>query len=297
MQQHGQKQTISSEYDDYYGEFDDDDDDFDGEAFETKYLSTGIDLSGKSEINDATIAVNKQRQLIIDEVKSKFEATSQIGDETTTTPKSTPAIISDIKSSYSTQTPLFTPNTSRISSTNQTPASVDSVTSDLTRIAIQHLDKHQWRLPLMEMDKKFRDKTYYKHYTDAYISSLQSKLGHFLTDTRLISNPMRYHMQQEQDNYSKYSRMFESLTEYYQSLGGCFFSFATPSPDEEIAIGCRLGTKGYYLSPICDNDYNSNKSSKTPPARLNLNVHLLRSRRFRCCCFSLSNHISLFARH
>lgn len=135
---------------------------------------------------------------------------------------------------------------------------VDSLSSDLTKIAIQHLDKHQWGLPLMEMDRKFRDKTYYKHYTDSYISSLHSKLGHFLADNQLISNPMRYHRQQELDNYRKYSRMFELLTEYYQSLGSGFFSFATPSPDEEILIGCRLGTKGYYQHHItCINQLNS----------------------------------------
>lgn len=123
---------------------------------------------------------------------------------------------------------------------------VESISSDLTKLAIQHLDKHQWQLPLMEMDKKFRDRTYYKHYTDTYISSLRSKLGHFLADNQLIQDPMRYHVQQEKDNYGKYSRMFELLTIYYQSLSNGFFSFATPSPDEEIVIGCRLGTKGYY---------------------------------------------------
>lgn len=122
----------------------------------------------------------------------------------------------------------------------------DSVTSDLTKLAIQHLDKHQWQLPLMDMDKKFRDRTYYKHYTDTYITSLRSKLGHFLADHQLLTNPMRYHLRQELDNYSKYSRMFELLTDYYQSLGSGFFSFATPSPDEDIVIGCRQGTKGYY---------------------------------------------------
>lgn len=122
----------------------------------------------------------------------------------------------------------------------------DSVTSDLTKLAIQHLDKHQWQLPLLDMDKKFRDRTYYKHYTDTYISSLRSKLGHFLSDTQLISNPMRYHLQEEMDNYSKYSNMLTLLTDYYQSTGSNFFSFATPSPDEQIVIGCRLGAKGYY---------------------------------------------------
>ena len=53
-------------------------------------------------------------------------------------------------------------------------------------------------------------------------------------------------MQQELDNHRKYSKMFDLLTEYYQSIGSGFFSFVTPSPDEEIVIGCRLGTKGYY---------------------------------------------------
>ena len=121
-----------------------------------------------------------------------------------------------------------------------------NITPDLTRIAIQHLDRHQWQLPLMEMDPKFRDKTYYKHYSDYYITSLRSKLGHFLADKHMLSNPMRHHMQTELDNYKKYSKMFDLLTNHYQALGSNFFSFATPSPDEEIVIGCRLGTKGYY---------------------------------------------------
>lgn len=60
--------------------------------------------------------------------------------------------------------------------------------SDLTRLAMQHLDKHQWQLPLMEMDKKFLDRTYYKHYTSSYKSSLQSKLGRFLTDNKAHKN-------------------------------------------------------------------------------------------------------------
>lgn len=127
-----------------------------------------------------------------------------------------------------------------------TKTTYSSPSSNLTKLAIQHLDKHQWQLPLLDMDKKFRDRTYYKHYTDSYITSLRSKLGHFLADKQLISNPMKYHLQEELDNYSKYSRMSELLTEYYQSLGCAFFSFATPSPDEEIVIGCRLGTKGCY---------------------------------------------------
>lgn len=132
------------------------------------------------------------------------------------------------------------------SDTRPTPKASSYITSELTRLAIQHLDKHQWQLPLMEMDAKFRDKTYYKHYSDSYITSLRSKLGHFLADNQLLSDPMRYHAKRELDNYEKYSKMFDLLTDYYQSLGGNFFSFATPSPDEEIVIGCRLGTKGYY---------------------------------------------------
>lgn len=129
---------------------------------------------------------------------------------------------------------------------------LEAITSDLTKIAIQHLDKHQWKLPLLDMDKKFRDKTYYRHYTDTYISSLRSKLGHFLTDNKLIGNPMKYYVDQEKINSKRHSRMFELLTDYYQSLGAGFFTFATPSPDEEIVIGCRLGTKGYYLNIIID---------------------------------------------
>lgn len=140
-----------------------------------------------------------------------------------------------------------------LSSPSTVMSEVDSTASDLTRLAIEHLDKHQWRLPLMEMDKKFLDRSYYKHYTDSYISSLGSKLGSFLTDNRLRTNPMKFHLQNELDNYNKYSQMFYLLTEYYRSLGSGFFSFATPSPDEEIIIGCRLGTKGCYRTDLLVN--------------------------------------------
>lgn len=221
------KQTLTFviEYDDYYGAYDDDDDDdgdFDGQAFEAQYLSTGIDLNINQSSSNTSNLEKQRRELIegighIDKLSNQQAATeSETSDHDHRGPD-----LSDDKT-------------------------IESVSSDLTLLAIQHLDKNQWQLPLMEMDKKFRDRTYYKHYTDTYISSLSSKLGQFLADDQLSSNPMRYHVQQELDNYSKYSRMFELLTEYYQSIASGFFSFATPSPDEEIVIGCRLGTKGYY---------------------------------------------------
>lgn len=212
----------------------DDDDDFDEDDFEAKYLSSGINLESSSSSN---ISKNeKNRQTIIDNVQSNVTDSYSINFNN--------------QNQINTSTSLDCTNTphvkNKISPIIESSISMDSKNSDLTKIAIQHLDKHQWQLPLMEMDKKFRDKTYYKHYTDTYISSLRSKLGHFMADNQLIENPMKYHIQQELDNYSKYSRMFALLTEYYQSIGTSFFTFATPSPDEEIVIGCRLGTKGYY---------------------------------------------------
>lgn len=252
------------EYDDFYNPLDDDfgDDDFDGEDFETKYLSSGINLVDSSDKSSSNLSkIEKNRQAIIDEVKSNVsdsfhKASTSIScdsqDNNNQFQTSTPLECS-IVTKQAHQSNIDTPSISTSSVniehnlTNDNSSShLDLTSSDLTKIAIQHLDKHQWQLPLMEMDKKFRDKTYYRHYTDSYISSLKSKLGHFIADTRLAKNPMKYHVQQEQDNYSKYSRMFALLTEYYQSIGGTFFSFATPSPDEEIVIGCRLGTKGCY---------------------------------------------------
>lgn len=119
-------------------------------------------------------------------------------------------------------------------------------TSDLAKLAITHLDVHLWQKPLLEIDQRFHDKTYYKHYTNRYISSLRSKLGHFLADSQELSRPVKHLVHKELDNYARHRKMCEMLTDYYQSLGSSFFSFATPSPDEEIAIGCRLGTKGFY---------------------------------------------------
>lgn len=253
------------EYDDYYGAFDDDDADIDGDAFEAQYLSSGIDLKTSNSNNNKIVSKPDETRLTIDD---KLVDNESIVPQACTSSKSSPRLpsagsISDdpsgrntsqcyvedhdrtlIESRFNSLTPDPTANST--ANVKLGTKRVDCLTSDLTRIAIQHLDKHQWQLPLLEMDKKFRDKTYYRHYTDSYISSLRSKLGHFLADNQLISNPMKYHLQQELDNYSKYSKMFQLLTDYYQTLGSGFFSFATPSPDEEIVIGCRLGTKGYY---------------------------------------------------
>lgn len=223
-------------------------------------MSSGIDLN-VSESNN-TSKINNQQQSIIDEIQNNsIDSSSNITPqpklvnfaslETELTPSNVgEESISNQSSTGSERDPNKRPTDSAFSTISQKNIAekISVITSDLTKIAIQHLDKYQWQLPLMEMDKKFRDRTYYKHYTDTYISSLRSKLGHFLTDNQLISNPMRYHLKQELDNHEKYSRMFELLTDYYQSIGGGFFSFATPSPDEEIVIGCRLGTKGYYPS-------------------------------------------------
>lgn len=121
---------------------------------------------------------------------------------------------------------------------------MDIITSDLKNISImQQPDQHsQWQLPLMEMDKEFRNETYTRHYADTLsISSLGSKLGHFLTD-----NPMKYRANQGKDQLAKNSRIFEFVINYHKSLGRGFFSFATPSPDELVSIGCRRGFKGYY---------------------------------------------------
>lgn len=221
-------------------------------------MSSGIDLSNSKSNNISSN--NKNRQPITDDAEPNL-----VGGGITTAGQP----ICDINSSESistsssdksvTNTDVSPPFKSGVdgidtiefdSLTEQQKYLTDSVTSDLTKLAIQHLDKHQWQLPLMDMDKKFRDKTYYKHYSESYITSLRSKLGHFLADHQLLTNPMRFHLKQELDNYSKYSRMFELLTDYYQSLGSGFFSFATPSPDEDIVIGCRLGTKGYYRAHI-----------------------------------------------
>lgn len=222
------------EYDDLYGDYDDDD--FDEGAFEAQYLETGIDLK-LNESSNSTTTLDKQKQQLIGQIS---EADCQAAVFLESTPSDTifetgsRVTLCPIEDKCSTQ---------RVNDQDE----LGTITSDLTRIAIQHLDKYQWQLPLLEMDKKFRDKTYYRHYTDTYISSLRSKLGHFLTDDKLIDNPMKYHIGQEKDDFRRHSRMFELLTDYYQSLGAGFFTFATPSPDEEIVIGCRLGTKGYYL--------------------------------------------------
>lgn len=248
------------EYDDYYCDplDDDDDEDFDGNAFEAQYLSTGIDLSNSKSNNISSS--NKNRQLITDDAEPNLvkRGVTTVGEpvcDINSSEGKSPST-GDGGSTNTNVSPPFKSASNDIDSirfaslSEQQKYLTYSVTSDLTKLAIQHLDKHQWQLPLMDMDKKFRDKTYYKHYTESYITSLRSKLGHFLADHQLLTNPMRFHLKQELDNYSKYSRMFELLTDYYQSLGSGFFSFATPSPDEDIIIGCRLGTKGYYRPHI-----------------------------------------------
>lgn len=230
-------------YDDLFGEFDDDDeeeDDIDDGAFEAKYLSSGIDLNDSTFKSTCSIG-RTQRQKLIDEVR--LSTTSSEQEVVSLDEKSRPQAAPKSGST----TPEVEQNQQYYPKETDTAIdNVSNMTSDLAKFAIGHLDKYQWRLPLLEMDKKFRDKTYYKHYTDTYISSLRSKLGQFLTDNQLISNPMKYHLQREFDNHMRYSRMFDLLREYYHSLGGAFFSFATPSPDEEIVIGCRLGKKGCY---------------------------------------------------
>lgn len=241
------------EYDDYYGELDDDD--FDEGAFEAQYLGSGIDLNNSESNNTNEFNKNSSTKLDV-EVQSNDltldsdKQTNQIVNKITHL-ESTSSVQSDNSHEFllgnDDKFESITTKSEKITeSSPEHRLGFDSMPSNLTKLAIQHLDRHQWQLPLMEMDKKFRDKTYYKHYTDTYISSLRSKLGHFLADNQLLQNPMKYHVRQELDNYGKYSRMFELLTDYYQSLGTGFFSFATPSPDEEIVIGCRLGTKGYY---------------------------------------------------
>lgn len=241
------------EYDDYYGELDDDD--FDEGAFEAQYLSSGIDLNNSESNNTNEFSKNSSTKFN-DEVQSNdltSNSDKQLNQKVskTTHLESTSNIRNEnshgfLLSNEDKFESITTKNEKIFESSPEHKLDADSISSNLTKLAIQHLDRHQWQLPLMEMDKKFRDKTYYKHYTDTYISSLRSKLGHFLADNQLLQNPMKYHVRQELDNYGKYSRMFELLTDYYQSLGSGFFSFATPSPDEEIVIGCRLGTKGYY---------------------------------------------------
>lgn len=270
----------TAEYDDYYGAFDDDDDDFDDGDFESKYLSTGIDLNVGESNNHSKQAKQQRLQQTIDD--DNVAADLGVSSVLSTENNATPSLVKNLSLDATNLTPIScddncddlissscqiktTSETSFTSNTNDTMKSSvgyhqtshgssasqhQTISSDLTKLAIQHLDKHQWQLPLLEMDSKFRDRTYYKHYTDNYISSLRSKLGHFIADHKLLANPMRYHAQRELDNYEKYSKMFELLTEYYQSLGGNFFSFTTPSPDEEIVIGCRLGTKGYYRAHI-----------------------------------------------
>lgn len=241
--------VYDEELDDFYGEFDDDD--FDEGSFEAQYLSSGIDLNN-SESNN-TYKLDKNLSI---EVNNEVQSNDLIPANSNNKPPNylvSNTILSESSSSVQINNSkvllLDNDDATNITTSDILPDqkfAVDSITPSLTKLAIQHLDKYQWQLPLMEMDKKFRDRTYYKHYTDTYISSSRSKLGHFLADKQLLQNPMRYHVRQELDNYGKYSRMFELLTVYYQSLGSGFFSFATPSPDEEIVIGCRLGTKGYY---------------------------------------------------
>lgn len=251
---------FNTEYDDYYGAFDDEDDlGLDEDDFESKYLSSGIDLKIDESNNSSKNNEQPLKQQQFDAEETSHLTPSSISQVhaldssiTSVSNLSSPTCLDHDKSSLhvpspstaSAQTKQFKGDSSiSIGSEHRAQS---NITSDLTRIAIQHLDKYQWQLPLLEMDQKFRDRTYYKHYSDFYITSLRSKLGHFLADNHLLTNPMRYYMQKELDNYQKYSKMFDLLTEYYQSLGSNFFSFATPSPDEAIVIGCRLGTKGYY---------------------------------------------------
>lgn len=269
----------NKEYDDYYGAYDeDDDDDFDlgDEDFEARYLSSGIDLK-LSESNNISKQQQPEQQaqsyrvlpssstFLVEMDKQQLETAATCTLVTTKTKIGETIRASDLiqldaspEANLTTSFSLIEDDETTQNSLNRPVIfqakkaiqSTSSISSDLTKLAIQHLDKYQWQLPLMEMDQKFRDKTYYKHYSDSYISSLRSKLGHFLADNQLLTNSMRYHAQKELDNYEKYSKMFDLLTEYYQSLGGSFFSFATPSPDEEIVIGCRLGTKGYYRHTV-----------------------------------------------
>lgn len=117
----------------------------------------------------------------------------------------------------------------------------ENFSDTLSKMAIQHLTQHQWQLPLLEMDCIFRDRTYFKHYADSYISNLQSKLGLFMSSIQTEKSDLRCHNNQ----YIK-DNMLSTLVDYYKSLHGSFFSFSTPSPDEEIVIGCRFGSKGLY---------------------------------------------------
>ena len=224
------------------------------EDFESKYLSSGIDLNiNKSNNSSKKLEQSQAHQRLPDSqpTQSTFilddktiniipELQAGLDDDNKTSPEhSAPPLAAHLIDSKESPPPdEHLPIKSSLISADLTP--------DLTRIAVRHLDQYQWQLPLLEMDARFRDRTYYKHYSDYYISSLRSKLGHFLADSEMLMNPMRHHVRQELDNYKRYSKMFNLLTEYYRSLGSNFFSFATPSPDEEIVIGCRLGTKGYY---------------------------------------------------
>jgi hypothetical protein len=227
----------------------------DDDEFAAKYLSSGIDLR-LSESNNISQQTKQQQQQLPATPDCPINLVPDAQNEIASAPSSSSKVTSNLSGpgeipneNFTTLPCLAKEDADEVPSPIKKDTSgtiAQTVSADLTKLAIQHLDKHQWQLPLMEMDQKFRDKTYYKHYSDSYISSLRSKLGNFLADNQLLSNPMRYHAQAEQDNYEKYSKMFNLLTDYYQSLGSNFFSFTTPSPDEEIVIGCRLGTKGYY---------------------------------------------------
>jgi hypothetical protein len=262
----------SIEYDDYYGAFEDEDEEFDldDDDFAAKYLSSGIDLK-LSESNNIREQQKQQQQQLpftpdddilacgsqLDELKNETSTATSLSSNIKSllianTNRETNSTILSCTSKEVANSSTSTKRSLQIERDGESLKQTETVSSDLTKLAIQHLDKHQWQLPLMEMDQKFRDRTYYKHYSDSYISSTRSKLGNFLADNQLLSNPMRYHAQLEQDNYDRYSKMFKLLTNYYQTLGSNFFSFATPSPDEEIVIGCRLGTKGCYLRSLQD---------------------------------------------
>lgn len=167
------------EYDDYYGSYDEDD--FDQDAFEAQYLNTGIDL--KVNDSNSTSRTNTSQQIIADDAllnAASFEAGSTFNHSKTNPSPSCKSVLESLDDSKLSQPAVS--NDKHLDNC----ILVDGITSDLTRIAIQHFNEYQWQLPLMEMDEKFREETYYKHYTDHYISSLRSKLGHFLANHQIV---------------------------------------------------------------------------------------------------------------
>lgn len=224
-------------------EFDISDDEV--EDFEARYLNTGIDLN----LNSTQTTANQPADIDSCSQPNVEASTNLLGPYSRAGVTASESLLK-----YSLDNLNLNPSTCPIfefdglENTDHPPKSAGSINGGkhldtLTEVAIQHLNHHQWQLPLLEMDCIFRDKTYFRHYADPYTSNLQSKLGLFMADLKFKKQSLQNHARSR--NLYRRSQMFSLLVDYYKSLHTGFFSFTTPSPDEEIAIGCRFGSKGY----------------------------------------------------